>query len=123
MGLKEKVATKRIQAYADWFFKNHLISHFDLEEKYIFPILGNDNKLVQQAISEHKRIKELFNHSEKSEEILGLIGIELDHHIRFEERILFNKIQLLANEKQLQLLAEIHEEAPDAGDWEDKVWE
>lgn len=39
---------------------------------------------------------------------LGQIEEELEQHIRFEERQLFNEIQQLANEAQLYIIAKHH---------------
>lgn len=122
-GLKNRVEPERIKRYADWFFAQHLTAHFEIEEKQLFPILGAGNALVQQAIFEHRRIEELFNTKTDLPVILELIALELDHHIRFEERVLFNEIQLVAVDAQLQLLEEIHREVPDSELWPDKFWE
>ena len=43
-GFSKKIAPDRIKKHTDWFFKTHLKPHFELEEKYVFPILGADNK-------------------------------------------------------------------------------
>ena len=123
MGLKNEVDPHRIKRYVDWFFTHHLLDHFAIEEKELFPILGLDNPLVQKAIAEHHRLEELFKTTTKMQQTLQLIDLELDHHIRFEERILFVEIQKRANEKELQLLADIHKEIEDTDDWEDNFWD
>ncbi|MCB0535507.1 MAG: hemerythrin domain-containing protein [Lewinellaceae bacterium] len=122
-GLKNHVEPARIKRYADWFFENHLTVHFEIEENQLFPILGTDNLLVQQAVFEHRRIEELFRSTDNLPVILELMASELDHHIRFEERVLFNEIQNKASEAELQLLEEIHREVPDSDQWDDKFWE
>ena len=56
-----------------------------------------------------------------------LIAIEEkpEKHIRFEERVLFNKIQEEASEKQLLIIQKLHN--TDVGcnidTWNDKFWE
>lgn len=122
-GLKNGVEPQRMKNYADWFFKHHLAAHFQVEEQQLFPILGLKNEMVQQAMAEHRRLRELFKSKTDLKTVLGLIEAELDHHIRFEERVLFNEIQKLANEVQLQLLVEIHQEVPEPEHWEDVFWE
>ncbi|MBK8966936.1 MAG: hemerythrin domain-containing protein [Saprospiraceae bacterium] len=122
-GLKNQVEPERIKRYADWFFEQHLTAHFDIEERQLFPILGAGNALVQQAVFEHRRIEELFRSTTDLPVILELIALELDHHIRFEERVLFNEIQQVASDEQLRLLEEIHREVPDSDHWNDKFWE
>ena len=38
-GFSKNIEVERIKKYADWFFINHLIPHFELEEKYIFSLI------------------------------------------------------------------------------------
>ena len=85
-GFKKGIDAERMTAYARWFWETHLLRHFELEEKQIFPVLGNDNPMVKRALTEHRRITRRFtsNHSNK-ERTLSLIEEELDNHIRFEE--------------------------------------
>ncbi|WP_339918696.1 hemerythrin domain-containing protein [uncultured Flavobacterium sp.] len=111
-GLKKEVPLERIKSYTDWFFDNHLKPHFELEEKYIFTILGNDNPLIQQALSEHSRLTDLFTATTDLKENLSFIEKELDAHIRFEERVLFGEIQLKASVEQLAKIEEIHSKLP-----------
>lgn len=103
-GLKKGIEPERIKLYLNWFWKNYLNQHFEVEEKYIFPVLGSSHDLVKKALVEHRRLKRLFESSTDILKNLSMIEEELDAHIRFEERVLFNEIQLIANEEQLQLI-------------------
>ncbi|WCO00676.1 hemerythrin domain-containing protein [Psychroserpens ponticola] len=108
-GFSKEIAPKRIRLYADWFFDNHLIPHFEIEEKHIFPILGQDHELVKRALTEHSRIKCLFNESKDDDaKTLSSIEEELEKHIRFEERVLFPEIQKVATEAQMLHIDKIH---------------
>ena len=60
-GFSKQVEVERIKNYADWFFTNHLVPHFELEEKYIFTILDQKNEFVKQALTDHRRLKRLFS--------------------------------------------------------------
>lgn len=122
-GLKRGVEPARIKKYTDWFWENHLRPHFEFEEKYIFPILGNKDKMVKRAKKEHGRLRRLFTSKERVEIKLSLIEEELVAHIRFEERVLFNEIQKIADSEQLTLLEKIHQKTPNTESWEDKFWE
>lgn len=104
-GFSKRIDELRIKKYADWFFKSHLVPHFELEENYIFPILGNDNDLVKKALAEHRRLIRLFTESDDILKSLSLIEEELEKHIRFEERILFNQAQKVATQKQLAIIS------------------
>jgi len=122
MGFSKDIPVERIKHYADWFFKNHICPHFDMEEKFLFPILGNEDKLVKKAISEHRRLKRLFNDTNDLTKSLSLIEEELEKHIRFEERILFNEIQKIASEEELKIISTLHPDEKFKDNIEDEFW-
>jgi hypothetical protein len=121
-GLKKGVELNRIKRYADWFFDTCVIPHFEAEEKFIFPILGPDHQLVNKALSQHRRLSRLFVNSEEVEKSLSLIEEELEQHIRFEERVLFNEIQKAASTEQLELFNKHHAETKFQENTEDEFW-
>ncbi len=114
---KNDVAVERVKKYTDWFYQEHVLPHFELEEKYIFHVLGNDDELIKQALSEHRRLKRLFENNEEPLKSLSLIEEELEKHIRFEERILFQKVQLVASKGELKAI-ELHH---GSGDFEENT--
>ena len=85
-------------------------THFNIEEEFVFPLLGNEHELVKKALTDHRRLKRLFEDTTDIEKSLSLLEEELEKHIRFEERVLFPAIETIANEKELQLIMEIHSE-------------
>lgn len=121
-GFKHNIELARIKRYADWFWTTHLIDHFAIEEKYIFPILGSNNDLVKKALSEHRRLRRLFSDDTEVWRSLNLIEEELDKHIRFEERVLFNEVQKAATAKQLVRIDKHHGQHTHCDDWEDEFW-
>ena len=104
-GFKLDIEPNRIKDYCEWFWKNHLQTHFEEEEKLIFPVLPEDDPMIKQAMSEHKRLRKLFSTWENTEKNLGQIEEELEKHIRFEERVLFPVIQEKATSSQLEIIA------------------
>ena len=94
-----------LKTYCEWFWGNHLQAHFEEEEKLIFPVLPEDDPMIKQALSEHKRLRKLFSTWENTEKNLGQIEEELEKHIRFEERVLFPVIQEKATSSQLEIIA------------------
>src|SRR5690606_34872295 len=96
--------------------------HFEFEEEYMFTILGLDNDLVKKAMTEHRRLRRLFNDTENITKSLGLIEEELEMHIRFEERILFNEIQAAASDEQLKRIEEAHSQNHLDESWDDEFW-
>lgn len=121
-GIKKNIELSRIKKYADWFYQTHLIPHFEMEEKYIFSILGSQNDLVRKAISDHRRLKRLFGNDLDHQKTLSLIEEELERHIRFEERILFNEIQEVASPEQLLTIEEIQSEEKFVDNLTDTFW-
>src|SRR5690606_24994825 len=120
-GFKKNISLERMKNYTDWFWKNHLMQHFGAEEKYIFPVLPADHEFVKKALAEHRRLKRLFENETEISRSLSQIEEELESHIRFEERILFNEVQLIATQEQLEAIEKHHNDlSPEA--WEDEFW-
>ena len=123
-GLRQQVSVDRIKSYLDWFSKEYLDPHFFIEERYLFPVLGNEHVLVKRALAEHRRLKRLFNQRTEISKALWLIEEELDLHIRFEERVLFNEIQKIDTPDQLENLKKQHHPLSISDDqWNDPFWE
>ena len=121
-GFKKAIELERIKAYTDWVFKNDLLPHFQIEEEFVFPILGNANDLVRKAMSQHRKLKRLFWDASDLNKSLNFIEEELERHIRFEERILFNEIEKVATDEQLDLLLQTHSKNIVYENWIDEFW-
>ena len=122
MGLKKNIEPKRIKVYANWFYKTHLIPHFEMEEAHIFTILGKHDKLVKRALADHKRLGRLLNLDVEDLKTLNKIEEELEQHIRFEERVLFPEIQKVATEQQLATIETLHNEEAFLDNLDDEFW-
>lgn len=116
-GFNINIDVERIKTYADWYFKNHLLPHFEMEETHVFSLLDENNDLIKRALADHRRLKRLFNEMGDIEKALHKIEEELELHIRFEERILFPEIQKVVTEDELLLIEKIHHQ----DDFEDKL--
>ncbi|MCK0132166.1 hemerythrin domain-containing protein [Flavobacteriaceae bacterium F08102] len=121
-GFSKNISNDRIKRYVDWFFINYLLPHFKLEETYIFPILGDAHESVMRAQAAHRRLVRLFQKTSNLTSVLTHIEEELEQHIRFEERQLFNEIQEVASPEQLSKIAEIHEDLSFVENTEDTFW-
>jgi hemerythrin-like domain-containing protein len=104
--IREHVDLDRVDKYVSWFYQQYVLQHFDMEEKFIFPVLGDQHELILQALDEHKQIKTYFEAENKNETSYNALADLLEKHIRFEERVLFNLVQEQATEQQLQLIAD-----------------
>lgn len=120
-GLKNNIELSRIEDYVNWFWNAHLHHHFEIEEKFVFSVLPIDNEMVIQALNEHLNLKKLFEETNKTIDTLKLIEKELENHTRFEERVLFNEVQKIATQQQLQLISDNHKETF-TDDWKDEFW-
>lgn len=122
-GFAQNISIERMRSFRDWFYENEILPHFEAEEKHIFPLLDKSHLLIIRALKEHRRIKRLFMDTKNIEKTLSLLEEELVAHIRFEERILFNKIQEVATKQQLQFIDELHLENPKKAEYHDLFWE
>ncbi|ESU29201.1 hypothetical protein FLJC2902T_05910 [Flavobacterium limnosediminis JC2902] len=122
-GFAKNVSPVRMKRYTDWFYMKYLLPHFELEEEYVFPVLKKDHELIRKALTDHRRLRRLFNQSINIELNLGLIEEELEAHIRFEERVLFPEIQNSATSEQLEKISEIHKEDRFVENVKDIFWE
>ncbi|AXP80970.1 hypothetical protein CJ739_1885 [Mariniflexile rhizosphaerae] len=120
-GFSKNIEPERIKVYADWFFKTHLIPHFEMEEQFVFPVLESNNELVKKALEDHTLLKRLFE-DDHIEIALSQIEKALDEHIRFEERVLFPEIQKAATELELLEIEKIHQETDFVDKLDDQFW-
>src|SRR5690554_3738345 len=66
----KNVAPERVFEYLKFAFETELLPHFQLEEKAVFPVLGEQDPLVKQALDEHQKIEALITKGEKSNKTL-----------------------------------------------------
>ncbi|MEQ8582436.1 MAG: hemerythrin domain-containing protein [Marinoscillum sp.] len=123
MGFRKQIDLNRIKRYTDWYFHHHIQPHFSLEEQHLFPILGEDHPLVKRAMAQHRRLKRLFTDEYEFKRNLSRIEDELESHIRFEERVLFQEIQAQISKSQTELPEILHRELPYEENMSDPFWE
>ncbi len=124
-GLLLGVKPNRIIAYARHFFSAQLEEHFREEEQILFPVLGNRHESIRRALAEHKHLKHFFFEETDHLKASCQIVRELDIHIRFEERILFNEIQDNATTAQLIVIArqlDVEKKIHPKETWDDQFW-
>ncbi|WP_108245070.1 hemerythrin domain-containing protein [Muricauda brasiliensis] len=122
-GLSKNISLERIKLYMDWFYATHLVPHFELEETHIFPIVGNDHPWVKKVLSDHRRLIRLFTEKKAALETLGQIEETLEEYIRFEERQLFNHIQQVATDTQMNIIIKKHNDEKFNDNTNDPFWE
>lgn len=122
-GLNKGVAPERIMKYATWFFEHHLLPDFEIEEQYVFIVLGDEHPMIKQAKGDHKHIIELYTTGGDLETKLRTIEETVQNHVRFEERTLFNEVQKYATDGQLNDIEMFHVEEKFEDNMADPFWE
>ena len=122
-GVSKSIDPERIGNYVHWFYEKFLTDHFEMEENWVFPVLGVGDPLVKQALKEHRQIEKMISEKDNTYSSLLEFADLLTDHIRFEERQLFNKIQDEASKSELAEIEEKHNAvAIDDSNWEDQFW-
>jgi iron-sulfur cluster repair protein YtfE (RIC family) len=127
-GLNNTVDPERISNYVTFFFKEDLEKHFKEEEQLLFSKLPVSDVLRKQAEAEHFVIYKLVAAIEKKKDdtaLLNQLADELEKHIRFEERELFNYLQNHIVENDLALIEKRFSNSSKSIDekWDDVFWE
>ena len=109
------------QAEIQQIFQHEISVHFAAEEKQLFPVaqkFPDTRELVKQLLAEHAALRELFasaglRQMQRAE--LADFVEKLSHHIRTEERQLFENLQQLMSPKELLIVGKALDEALQAG--------
>ena len=127
-GQRTGIPPVRIAQYITYFYEEDLAQHFADEEEFLFPTLPPDHPQRLRAEREHAQVRSLMSSIRQfpsDPEWLAAFADLLEAHIRFEERELFNQLQVYLNDEELiQLLQDVPPRAhPDDEDWLDRFWE
>lgn len=120
--------TKRIVDYLNYFIQHHLEPHFQLEEEVLFGFMAKNDLMRKEAEDQHASLRsnymKIINERGDTER-LSRFAEELTAHIRFEERKLFQYMQVELMEEDLKKLEacvkEVHQQVEEH--WEDEFWE
>jgi iron-sulfur cluster repair protein YtfE (RIC family) len=111
-GMPSKLPDKVEYLKAKYY--NELKQHFHVEENILFPFLTGKNNLIDELIDDlirdHNKVAEnivLLDTHHDSEKLLDDTGRLLECHIRKEERVLFQKIQEVLSEEELNELEKL----------------
>lgn len=95
-------------------YHTELKKHFHSEENILFPFLTGKNnlidELIQDLIHDHNKLAEnvaKLDELHDYEKLLDETGHLLECHIRKEERVLFQKIQEVLSEEELNELEKL----------------
>jgi hemerythrin-like domain-containing protein len=102
-GLNNNISAVRINVYLKWFYGQYLKPHIAFEEAFIYPIVESYAALIN-LLSEHEQIAELASGDFLNATMLKYFADLLEKHIRFEERNLFNEIQKVVRQDQIDII-------------------
>jgi len=122
-GLQRGISIERIKKYSNSFFDESLTQHFEIEEHLIFPLISESYpEIIEQALNDHAILRKLFANDEASSISLQALANKLNDHIRFEERVLFKKIQETVNDAELTKIVLIHDKKAAKENYPDAFW-
>jgi iron-sulfur cluster repair protein YtfE (RIC family) len=126
-GIRLSVAPARMRAYINFFFENYLLQHFKEEEELLFAELDKDDLLRLKAEKDHYDLQKihLLLKIQDEPDAFSEFAAKLDQHIRFEERILFPRLQNTLDEKKLNAILQRMEELNQTvveDNWNDMFW-
>jgi len=122
-GKKRAVDPRRIVAYINFFWDNHLKNHFKEEEDLLFSLV--EDNLCTIGFSQHKNIRSLLERVNESPDNLDAFIEHLEAHIRFEERELFPHLEQILTDQQLLEIGsalEASHEVPFIDNYQDEFW-
>ena len=126
--LSKDVDLIRIIKYICHFYDEDLCQHFEVEEKYLFPVLPQNNELRAKAEKQHTDLQDfikIFNTNINIiQQTLIDFSILLTEHIRFEERELFPFIEKTVEPAKLKAVSDFlnsHLKNKELN-WNDNFW-
>lgn len=107
-GVRKKTDLKVLQDFTRKVWDNDLSRHFTLEENYLVPQLRQrkfPEYIIQSLLRDHELLRVLsariLNGGASYQGFLAFSTL-LEQHVRFEERLVFEKAQELIPEMELQ---------------------
>jgi len=125
-GARLAIDPKRVAAYVQWFWTNHLEDHFRREERAFHPALPGE-PLLKRMQEEHEELEGLVHVNAQIADaaLLEEIAAKLHDHIRFEERELFPLLEERLGAEKLDALQAIidSKNAGSCAIWNDAFWD
>lgn len=97
-----------VAAAAAEFWRRESIEHFQLEEEFLLPSLarhtGPADPDIARTCRDHAELRQRFGQVERGQrdvEALRRLGELLSEHVRFEERVLFPRVESMLDPHEL----------------------
>lgn len=128
-GVQKGADKKVLNDFTRQLFNDDILGHLDAEEKFMFPALdklGGGYKSILK--NDHDRLRvlgERLSMQNNGYALYSAIANLLEQHIRFEERVVFNKLQEKLSESEMQQLGQSLNgiQARKCSDYPVKFWE
>lgn len=121
-GLKKEISPERMSRYIQLFYLQNLKPHFQEEEETLFPILGDENPFIIEAVEQHREFARMVQKGFRTPQEIQVFRDLLELHIRKEERVIFPEIEATATEEQLQNLLKANHAELKEPDYDDIFW-
>ena len=121
-GLKKAVSVERMSKYIGLFYLQNLKPHFAEEEETIFKVLGEEDPLIKEAISQHRTFQKMIEDGFDTPDQIDTFRALLELHIRTEERQIFPEIEKQATEEQLENLLQLDHPKLKEPEYDDIFW-
>lgn len=85
-------------------FNGHLAPHFEIEEEHLLPALEElgEIEMADRIRKDHATLREIIQSEAIGQALFKKFGEQLEFHVRYEERIVFEETQHRLDEKVLQ---------------------
>ena len=121
-GLRREISVERMSKYIGLFYLQNLKPHFAEEEETIFKVLGEENPLIKEAISQHRTFHKMIEDGFETPEQIETFRALLELHIRTEERQIFPEIEKQATDEQLEEILKLDHPELKEPDYDDIFW-
>lgn len=127
-GLNNHAEYQRMADYVKYLEENLMNEHFDDEERLLFDLLPEDDKMCANAREEHKQIRhlitEICDKKIYDNSLFRQLANLVEAHVRYEERELFPYLETKLLEQKLGEVAKILTEKHDVFNdtWQDTFW-
>lgn len=106
---KEGYVAEMLWNDIDHKFESELEPHFRIEEECLSPAMrdAGETELIDRLDEEHKVLRGIIsNRHERGDSLLKAFGELLEKHVRFEERVLFERAQEVLSDQVFRKIKE-----------------
>ncbi|MEJ7768390.1 MAG: hemerythrin domain-containing protein [Chitinophagaceae bacterium] len=109
-GVQKKAAIVLLADFTNAFWKDDLQKHINAEEELLIPFLVKnkfENRYINIMRTDHSIIRSVFdrlNTFDNRHKVFEIFAVLVEQHIRFEERFIFEKVQEVLSQNEMEEL-------------------